>query len=100
MYSFVVCFSQGFYAFLFAHPILIVKNPHWFNMKSSADILNDHDWLNDTSTNTVHALKQQLVVLSKLYRNELQTRPASLSIVKQKSTGSNIEHDNEQFNAV
>jgi hypothetical protein len=70
--------SLGFYSFLFAHPILIVKNTHWFNEKKSSDSLTDNDLLNDInrtqSSSSLQVLKHQLGILSKLYRNELQVR--------------------------
>ncbi len=70
--------SLGFYSFLFAHPILIVKNNHWFNEKQSSDLLTDSELLNDInrtqSSSSLQVLKHQLGILSKLYRNELQVR--------------------------
>jgi len=72
--------QEWFYTFLFAHPILIVKNAHWFNDKKSSDSLNDNDLLNDInrtqSSSSLQVLKHQLGILSKLYRNELQVRPS------------------------
>ncbi|CAF0924621.1 unnamed protein product [Adineta steineri] len=68
--------QEWFYSFLFAHPILIVKNPQWFNDKKNSDSLTDNDLLNNVnrtqSSSSLQVLKHQLGVLSKLYRNELQ----------------------------
>jgi hypothetical protein len=74
-------FSLGFYSFLFAHPILIVKNSHWFkNENNKSDDLTDNELLNDInrtqSSSSLQVLKHQLGILSKLYRNELQVRQA------------------------
>ena len=70
--------SSGFYGFLFAHPILLVKNSHWFNEKKSSDSLTDADFLNDINrtqaVGSLKVLKHQLAILSKLYRKELQFR--------------------------
>jgi hypothetical protein len=70
--------QEWFYSFLFAHPILIVKNTHWFNEKKSSDSLTDSELLNDInrtqSSSSLQVLKHQLGILSKLYRNELQVR--------------------------
>ncbi|CAM4802181.1 unnamed protein product [Rotaria magnacalcarata] len=70
--------QEWFYSFLFAHPILIVKNPHWFDYKKSSDSLIDNDLLNDVnrtqSSSSLQVLKHQLLILSKLYHNELQVR--------------------------
>jgi hypothetical protein len=70
--------QEWFYSFLFAHPILIVKNTHWFNEKKS---LTDPDLLNDInrtqSSSSLQVLKHQLNILSKLYRNELQIRQSN-----------------------
>jgi hypothetical protein len=95
-------FFVGFYTFLFAHPILIVKNPHWFNDKTNSTSLTDNDLLNDVnrtqSSSSLAVLKHQLVVLSKLYRNELQIRPAG---VKQNSIGhEKNENKEENLNSV
>ena len=63
---------------MFAHPILIVKNPHWFDDKKTSDSLIDNDLLNDVnrtqSSSSLQVLKHQLLILSKLYHNELQVR--------------------------
>ncbi|CAF0804073.1 unnamed protein product [Adineta ricciae] len=64
--------QEWFYSFLFAHPILIVKNPQWFNDKKF-DSLDNTDTSNQSS-NSIQVLKRQLHILSKLYRNELQVR--------------------------
>ena len=78
-------FYLGFYTFLFSHPSLIMKNPQWFTEKNT---LNDNDLLNDVqSSSSLAVLKHQLVVLSKLYRNELQSR-STTSMKKRRSTGS------------
>ena len=70
-----ISLSLGFYTFLFSHPSLIMKNPQWFTEKNSSDTLNDNDLLHDVqSSSSLAVLKHQLVVLSKLYRNELQPR--------------------------
>jgi hypothetical protein len=87
----------GFYTFLFSHPSLIMKNPQWFTEKNT---LNDNDLLNDVqSSSSLAVLKHQLVVLSKLYRNELQSR-SSTSVKKGRSTGgkqdNHIQVDNEE----
>jgi hypothetical protein len=64
-----------------------MKNPQWFTEKNT---FNDNDLLNDVqSSSSLAVLKHQLVVLSKLYRNELQSRP-STSIKKRRSTGGSI----------
>ena len=78
----------GFYTFLFSHPSIIMKNPQWFADKnSSSDNLNDADLLSNVqSSSSLAVLKHQLVVLSKLYRNELQARP-SASGKNRRSTG-------------
>jgi hypothetical protein len=77
----ILYLSIGFYSFLFAHPILIVKNTHWFNEKKSSDSLTDTDFLNDVnriqSSSSLQVLKHQLGILSKLYRNELQIRQSN-----------------------
>jgi hypothetical protein len=76
---------SGFYTFLFSHPSLITKNPQWFK-----DTLNDTDLLNDVqSSSSLAVLKHQLVVLSKLYRNELQSRE-SAPVKKRRSTGGSM----------
>ena len=81
---------SGFYTFLFSHPSLIMKNPQWFTEKSNSDTLNDHNLLGDVqSSSSLAVLKHQLVVLSKLYRNELQARQ-SASVKKRRSTGGSI----------
>jgi hypothetical protein len=66
-----------------------MKNPHWFTDKNDADSFNDGDFLADVqSSSSLAVLKHQLVVLSKLYRNQLQAR--TLSPVKnRRSTASN-----------
>ena len=68
---------SGFYLFLFAHPILIVKNPHWFTETKSSDLSIDNDMNRMQSSNSLQVLKYQLSILSKLYRNELQVRQPS-----------------------
>ncbi|CAF0937841.1 unnamed protein product [Rotaria sordida] len=78
--------QEWFYSFLFAHPILIVKNPHWFDEKKNSDSLIDNDLLNDInrtqSSSSLHVLKHQLSILSKLYHNELQVRQAGVNTNK------------------
>ncbi|CAF1185720.1 unnamed protein product [Adineta ricciae] len=98
--------QEWFYTFLFSHPSIIMKNPQWFADKnSSSDNLNDADLLNNVqSSSSLAVLKHQLVVLSKLYRNELQARP-SASGKNRRSTGGgkrksvekkhNIEEEND-----
>ncbi|CAF0744716.1 unnamed protein product [Rotaria sordida] len=83
--------QEWFYTFLFTHPSLIIKNPQWFTEKNNTDTLNDNDLLNDVqSSSSLAVLKHQLVVLSKLYRNELQARQ-SAPVKKRRSTaGSNV----------
>jgi len=82
----------GFYSFLFAHPILIVKNPQWFNEKKNSDSLTDNDLLNDInrtqSSSSLQVLKHQLGILSKLYRNELQVRQSGVNINKEENLNS------------
>ncbi|CAF4657525.1 unnamed protein product, partial [Rotaria sp. Silwood1] len=79
-----------FYTFLFSHPSLIIKNPQWFTEKTNTDTLNDNDLLNDVqSSSSLAVLKHQLVVLSKLYRNELQARQ-SAPVKKRRSTAGSI----------
>ncbi|CAF1347847.1 unnamed protein product [Adineta steineri] len=79
--------QEWFYTFLFSHPSLITKNPQWFTEKNT---LNDNDLLNDVqSSSSLAVLKHQLVVLSKLYRNELQTRE-SAPVKKRRSTGGSM----------
>ncbi len=92
---FIICFillSLGFYSFLFAHPILIVKNPQWFNEKKNSDSLTDNDLLNDInrtqSSSSLQVLKHQLGILSKLYRNELQVRQSGVNINKEENLNS------------
>jgi hypothetical protein len=84
--------SLGFYSFLFAHPILIVKNPQWFNEKKNSDSLTDNDLLNDInrtqSSSSLQVLKHQLGILSKLYRNELQVRQSGVNINKEENLNS------------
>jgi hypothetical protein len=81
--------QEWFYTFLFSHPSLIMKNPQWFTEKNT---LNDNDLLNDVqSSSSLAVLKHQLVVLSKLYRNELEIR-LSTSAKKRRSTSG--KHDN------
>lgn len=83
--------QEWFYTFLFSHPSLIVKNPQWFAEKHASDTLNDNDLLNDVqSSSSLAVLKHQLVVLSKLYRNELQIRQ-SAPVKQRRSTGGSIE---------
>ena len=90
----------GFYTFLFSHPSLIIKNPHWFEEKSHSDTSNGTDVLNKLpSSSGLAVLKHQLLVLSKLYQSELQTRSSSpvkkrgSSVGKQKSRGKKHEMD-------
>ncbi|UJR37681.1 hypothetical protein I4U23_030376 [Adineta vaga] len=79
--------QEWFYTFLFSHPSLVMKNPQWFSDKNSSDTLNETDLLNNVqSSSSLAVLKHQLVVLSKLYRNELQVRP-SASAKNRRSTG-------------
>jgi len=84
-----ILLSLGFYSFLFAHPILIVKNPQWFNEKKNSDSLTDNDLLNDInrtqSSSSLQVLKHQLGILSKLYRNELQVRQSGVNINKEEN---------------
>lgn len=79
--SFIEILPLGFYSFLFAHPILIVKNTHWFNDKKSSNTLTDPDFINDItrtqSAGSLQVLKHQLAILSKLYRKELQIRQSN-----------------------
>ncbi|CAF3531894.1 unnamed protein product [Rotaria sp. Silwood1] len=82
--------QEWFYTFLFSHPSLIIKNPQWFTEKTNTDTLNDNDLLNDVqSSSSLAVLKHQLVVLSKLYRNELQARQ-SAPVKKRRSTAGSI----------
>jgi hypothetical protein len=74
-----------------------MKNPQWFTEKNT---LNDNDLLNDVQlSSSLAVLKHQLVVLSKLYRNELQSR-SSTSAKKRQSAGGKhdnyVEVDNEE----
>lgn len=62
--------EEWFYSFLFAHPILVVKNEHWFQDTSMSDLVTN---LN-ASTNLT-TLKQQLTVIAKFYQNQLELRP-------------------------
>jgi hypothetical protein len=90
-------FVLGFYTFLFSHPSLIIKNPQWFTEKSNSNTFNDNDLLNDVqSSSSLAVLKHQLVVLSKLYRDELQSRPSTL-IKKRRSTGGSIGKHKQDF---
>jgi hypothetical protein len=67
-----------------------MKNPQWFTEKNNSDTLNDNDLLNDVqSSSSLAVLKHQLVVLSKLYRNELQPRQ-SAPVKKRRSTGGSM----------
>jgi hypothetical protein len=67
-----------------------MKNPQWFTEKNNSDTFNDNDLLNDVqSSSSLAVLKHQLVVLSKLYRNELQAR-LSAPVKKRRSTGGSI----------
>ncbi|CAF3025035.1 unnamed protein product [Rotaria sp. Silwood2] len=78
--------QEWFYSFLFAHPILIVKNPHWFDEKKNSDSLIDNELVHDInrtqSSSSLHVLKHQLSILSKLYHNELQVRQAGVNTNK------------------
>ncbi|CAF2533376.1 unnamed protein product [Rotaria sp. Silwood2] len=82
--------QEWFYTFLFTHPSLIIKNPQWFTEKNNMDTLNDNDLINDVqSSSSLAVLKHQLVVLSKLYRNELQARQ-SAPVKKRRSTAGSV----------
>jgi len=88
--------QEWFYTFLFSHPSLIIKNPQWFTEKNNSDTLNDNDLLNDVqSSSSLAVLKHQLVVLSKLYRNELQARQ-SAPVKKRRSTGGSVGKQKKQ----
>ncbi|CAF5195656.1 unnamed protein product [Rotaria magnacalcarata] len=82
--------QEWFYTFLFTHPSLIIKNSQWFSEKNNCDTLNENDLLNDVqSSSSLAVLKHQLVVLSRLYRNELQAR-ASAAVKKRRSTAGSV----------
>ena len=67
-----------------------MKNPQWFSEKNASDTLNDNDLLNDVqSSGSLAVLKHQLVVLSKLYRDELQSRQSG-PVKKRRSTGGSV----------
>lgn len=69
-----------------------MKNPQWFTEKN---IFNDNDLLGDVqSSSSLAVLKHQLVVLSKLYRNDLQIRPTTTK--KRRSTGGKQDQHNEE----
>lgn len=69
-----------------------MKNPQWFAEKNT---LSDSDLLGDVqSSSSLAVLKHQLVVLSKLYRNELQVRP-STTTKKRRSTGGKQEEEED-----
>lgn len=76
--------QEWFYTFLFSHPSIIIKNPQWFTNKSDADLLPDFQ-----SSNGLAVLKQQLVVLSKSYRNQLQVRSSKGTSNKKRQSTSN-----------
>ena len=68
-----------------------MKNPQWFTEKST---FNDNDLLGDVqSSSSLAVLKHQLVVLSKLYRNELQARPSTTSTTPKKRRSTGRKHD-------
>lgn len=93
---YITYFFPGFYTFLFSHPSLIIKNPQWFTDKNNSDTLNENDLLNDVqSSSSLAVLKHQLVVLSKLYRNELQARQ-SAPVKKRRSTGGSMGKQKKQ----
>lgn len=64
-----------------------MKNPHWFNEKIDENPLNESEKkVDDQKSNSLLVLKNQLAVLSKLYRNELELRSAS-PVKKRQATG-------------
>lgn len=64
-----------------------MKNPQWFTEKVDENPLNESESSTDVQkSNSLAVLKNQLAVLSKLYRNELEMRPSS-PVKKRKSTG-------------
>lgn len=81
-------FQEWFYTFLFSHPSLIINNPQWFTEKNDAQTLSDNDFLNDVqSSSSLAVLKHQLVVLSKMYRKELQARASEPTKKRRSTTG-------------
>lgn len=67
-----------------------MKNPQWFNEKSDVLTLTENDV---QTTNHLAILKHQLVVLSKMYRDELQIRPSE-PVKKRRSTpGKSNKHE-------
>jgi len=74
------------------------------NDKTNSDSLTDNDLLNDISrtqsASSLAVLKHQLVVLSKLYRNELEVRQSGINIIKQKSFVDHMENKEENLNSV
>lgn len=72
-----------------------MKNPQWFNEKSDALTFSDGDLLKDLQTsNSLAVLKHQLFVLSKMYRNELQSR-SNEPVKKRRSAASKAKNDGE-----
>jgi hypothetical protein len=67
-----------------------MKNPQWFTEKNNSDTFDNNDLINDVqSSSSLAVLKHQLVVLSKLYRIELQPRQ-SAPVQKRRSTGGSL----------
>ena len=67
-----------------------MKNPQWFTEKNDSDTLHEDGSLTDAqASSSLAVLKHQLVVLSKLYRKELQAREPSPT-KQQRSKGSNV----------